>query len=242
MQTLENAAFAAWPASYEADVHGWHLRLDSGYTKRANSLNLTDRSQPLTHLQLEAIEQQFAARGLRPVIRLTSLLNLPTLEPLLIERGYRHSDASHVLCRALEAPSGERSPSAHLLTSAAQWMPAFAQLSGQGDEQAQAHLAILQRIVHPAAWAMWEERGVPGCCGLGVLVGEQLGLFDIVTGNAFQRRGLAEQLCRALLAWGWAHGARRVFLQVAAENQPALALYRKLGFEWGYGYGYWIKH
>ncbi|UFH50448.1 GNAT family N-acetyltransferase [Pseudomonas sp. KNUC1026] len=241
MQTLENAAFAAWPAALDAEVHGWCLRLDTGYTKRANSLNLTDRSQPLTHTQLEAIEQQFAARGLRPVIRLTSLLNLPTLEPLLIERGYRFSDASHVLCRVLQAPTAEPQPSVHLLGGPAQWIPAFAQLSGQGDEQAQAHQAILQRIAHPAAWAVWEEGGVPGCCGLGVVVGEQLGLFDIVTGEAFQRRGLAERLCRALFGWGWEQGARQVFLQVAADNRPALALYEKLGFERAYGYGYWVK-
>lgn len=241
MQTLETAAFAAWPAAHEADVHGWRLRLDTGYTKRANSLNLTDRSQPLTHTQLEAIEQQFAARGLGPVIRLTSLLSLPTLGFLLTERGYRYSDASHVLCRALQAPAGEPQPSVHLLDGAAQWMQAFALLSGQGDEQARAHRAILQRIAHPAAWAMWEEGGLPGCCGLGVVVGEQLGLFDIVTGAAFQRRGLAERVCRALFDWGWEQGARRVFLQVAADNRPALALYEKLRFERAYDYGYWMK-
>ena len=48
LQALEAAAFSAWPSQHSIDVHGWLLRLDRGYTKRANSANATAHSSELT--------------------------------------------------------------------------------------------------------------------------------------------------------------------------------------------------
>ncbi|MFF7710903.1 GNAT family N-acetyltransferase [Pseudomonas sp. NPDC007930] len=241
MQTLEDAAFAAWPAHYEADINGWRLRLDSGYTQRANSLNSTEHSQPLSDADLAAIEQQFAARGLRPVVRVTSTVQVAGLARVLASRGYRYGGASQVLWRPLPAPAAGNPQRIRLLSGPAPWASTFARLSGQPSEEARAHQAIVQRIAHPAAWAVLGEGQGAQCCGLGVVVGAQLGLFDIVTGAAFVRRGLAGQLCRELLAWGWGQGARGAFLQVNEGNAAAFALYEKLGFARAYGYGYWVR-
>jgi len=45
------------------------------------------------------------------------------------------------------------------------------------------------------------------------------------------RQGHGERLLRALLAWAGAEsGAHKIELLVRSENEPAVALYRKLGF------------
>jgi ribosomal protein S18 acetylase RimI-like enzyme len=73
--------------------------------------------------------------------------------------------------------------------------------------------------------------GSPLCCGLGVLVERNLGLFDIATRTDHQRQGLAQQLCHGILSWGRRRGARTAFLQVVATNSPAVRLYEMLGFQ-----------
>lgn len=240
MHALEQAAFAAWPAACSQSVAGWLLRLDVGYTKRANSLNATQAARELSATDLSTLEQTFIAKGLPPVVRTTSLVSLPGTEALLTQRGYQYSGASWVLHRALAAPFGGV-PEVRLEAGAAPWMQVFSRLAEQRTDHAAAHLALLQRITHRTAWATLGEPSSPSCCGLGVLVGEHLGLFDILTGVASQRQGLAERLCGGLLAWGQAQGAREAFLQVVKTNAPALALYEKLGFNQAYEYGYWVQ-
>jgi len=240
MHAFEQAAFAAWPSACSQTVAGWLLRLDVGYTKRANSLNATQAARELSEADLCAVEQAFTARGLPTVVRTTSLVHLPNTQALLVQRGYRYSGASWVLLRPLAAVLASM-PEVQLEAGAAPWMRVFSRLAEQTTDHAAAHLALLQRITHRTAWATLGEHLSPGCCGLGVLVGEHLGLFDILTGVASQRQGLAEQLCRGLMAWGQAQGARDAFLQVVKTNAPALALYEKLGFERAYEYGYWVQ-
>jgi ribosomal protein S18 acetylase RimI-like enzyme len=58
-------------------------------------------------------------------------------------------------------------------------------------------------------------------------------------GPAARRAGRARQLILALAAAAESRGARRLWLQVLAENTAAAALYRSLGFERASRYGYW---
>jgi ribosomal protein S18 acetylase RimI-like enzyme len=46
-----------------------------------------------------------------------------------------------------------------------------------------------------------------------------------------QRRGLGLNLCRHLLTTLQGFGSRGAYLTTGSENQPAIALYRKLGFQ-----------
>jgi ribosomal protein S18 acetylase RimI-like enzyme len=55
-------------------------------------------------------------------------------------------------------------------------------------------------------------------------------LEAIATTPDARGRGLARAIVAALLDWARAAGAQRAALQVMADNAPALALYRRLGF------------
>lgn len=74
--------------------------------------------------------------------------------------------------------------------------------------------------------------------GLGVCDGKWVGLFDIVTDERYRRQGFGRAMVENLLAWGRMNGAQRAYLQVHRQNDPALALYDKIGFREVYRYWY----
>jgi ribosomal protein S18 acetylase RimI-like enzyme len=76
-------------------------------------------------------------------------------------------------------------------------------------------------------------------CGLGVLQGEYLGLFDIVTRDSERRKGYGREVTESLLAWGQSQDASYAYLQVMLSNTAAQALYGQLGF--GERYQYWYR-
>ncbi len=76
------------------------------------------------------------------------------------------------------------------------------------------------------------------CAGQVAVDGEVAGLFDVVTAEGARGRGHATRVCAALLAWARGQGARTAYLQVSADNAPAVALYRRFGFATLYTYHY----
>ena len=67
-------------------------------------------------------------------------------------------------------------------------------------------------------------------------------LNSMMSDPARRGAGHGKRLLGALLAWGIGQGARQACLQVEADNAPALALYRAMGFTRTlYGYRYWVR-
>jgi ribosomal-protein-alanine N-acetyltransferase len=69
-------------------------------------------------------------------------------------------------------------------------------------------------------------------CGflIGQCLGENAEILTLGVAPAHRRQGIARILLEDFFARAQAAGAARVVLEVAADNPPALALYRSLGF------------
>lgn len=69
-------------------------------------------------------------------------------------------------------------------------------------------------------------------CGLliGQLLGEDAEILTLGVAPASRRQGIAQALLSAFIARSRAAGATRVVLEVAADNDAAIALYRAFGF------------
>jgi ribosomal protein S18 acetylase RimI-like enzyme len=78
-------------------------------------------------------------------------------------------------------------------------------------------------------------------CGLGVLEGEYIGLFDLIVDSKYRGQGYGEQLILNLLKLGKKNNAKYSYLQVVKTNIPAVRLYSKLGFKEHYKYWYRVK-
>jgi ribosomal protein S18 acetylase RimI-like enzyme len=238
LHKLETAAFLAWPARHVESYQGWTLRFDAGYTKRANSANSSEHACRLSATELAYIEGRYAAHRLPPVFRLTSLAPVDASDTLLDGHGYVRADASRVMTADLGMDAAAQAVAA---TDTIAWLEGYARITGQAAAARIAHLDILRRIEAPCHFALIEEAGQPVCCGLGVIAGDRLGLFDIATAPRQRGRGLARQLCRGLLAWGQRTGARSAFLQVTEANAAAIGLYGSLGFRDTYRYWYRVR-
>ena len=62
----------------------------------------------------------------------------------------------------------------------------------------------------------------------GTVTGE---VYVVGLADAYRGRGLGQPLLQAGMMRQWERGARRVILYVEADNEPAVAVYRKLGFD-----------
>ena len=76
-----------------------------------------------------------------------------------------------------------------------------------------------------------EEGGKVAGFAVASLMPPRAELEIIAVDAQFQRRGLARRLFTELAATLGLAGVTEVILEVRASNQPALALYRRLGFE-----------
>ena len=104
------------------------------------------------------------------------------------------------------------------------------------------HLATMRllfdRMPPQRLFASVRAEGETAAVGLGVLHDGYLGLFDIVTDERLRGRGYGRQLVSGLLRAASEAGITRAYLQVAADNTPAIRLYEGLGFRVSYEYWY----
>jgi ribosomal-protein-alanine N-acetyltransferase len=92
----------------------------------------------------------------------------------------------------------------------------------------------LQRLLElPTVLAFIAEAGTPGVLTgfiLGQLAADEAEILTIGVAPTWQRCGIAGLLIREFAASVCRAGAKRVLLEVAADNEPALALYFRQGF------------
>ena len=86
--------------------------------------------------------------------------------------------------------------------------------------------------------AVIEHEGRFIACGQVAIDDDIAGIYDMATDEQFRGQGLARTIVGALLDWAQQHGATKAFLQVNADNESALAVYRRYGFQTVYTYDY----
>jgi len=261
IRRVEEASMNAWPALHQLLLDGWLIRLSNGFTKRANCVvplydALTDSLGKPGGAQddlakIRYCENLYAREQLQTVFRLTSHQPLSALDALLDDRGYELIDETQVQLLNLSTaqPTTQASakepdtppPSQHAelrLVPAPQWLREYARLAEMPGPASELHATLIRAIRPDCAFAWLVVDDEPVACALGVLEHDLLGLFDVITARAHRGQGYAGKLLRELLAWGAQQGVQHAYLQVIADNDSALALYQRLGFEHLYSYWY----
>jgi len=242
IRTIEELSLNAWPALQSLHYDGWILRCADGYTKRANSVYPLYPSEKDVDEKIKVCESFYRDQGLPIVFKMTLASTPANLDARLDGRGYRMDSPTSV--QLLDLGIGKREiPNDVDLTSddTETWHEAFARMNNVDVARRATHENILRAILPDKCYASISVDGHMIGCGLGVLQSGYLGIFDIVIDPEHRGQGYGTSLMRALLAWGVQQGAGTAYLQVMCNNEPALNLYEKLGFQEKYQYWYRIK-
>ncbi|MFP3545351.1 GNAT family N-acetyltransferase [Rhizobium sp. SIMBA_035] len=243
VRRLEAVGFRAWPASSVQYDGSWQVRLTAGHP--SNRLNSIVPLDPSDHrdieIRVEKASRKFEAYGRPAVLRQTPLCS-PLLVDLVAAQNWTHFDETIVMtCDLTQAelpdtldhlPTHDigRFVDANLATDqvSAKLKPALAE--------------IINAIKPPSGLFMIEDPETgPLATVLCVQDNDLAGIMSLSVARERRREGLGLEILTSALRWARMRSARSAWLQVKADNAPALALYERIGFREAYRYSYWRK-
>jgi GNAT superfamily N-acetyltransferase len=250
---VERACAAAWPAGEVREVAGWAVSRSRGGTRRANSASARGATARLGRETIARIDALYAEQDLPTLVRVTDLT--PGADAVLDAAGFAPPEGlthtlaldwlrgegggpgggtaggtgrSHPHDRPPPEPgSSSRSGEVVLSTTAdAAWIEVRRRLSLAEGRGADDQVGPALRLAVPAVFARIGRDAIAYAAVAGGIAVVEAVAVDPTR----RRRGLARLMLAALLDRVRSDGAGHAALQVMADNSPAIALYRGLGF------------
>ena len=236
---LEERALNASGAFQSLVYDGWLLGYRPGPTKRLRCVNPFYPSTLPLAAKVAYCSTFYAAVKLPFVFRLLPFSQPPELDGLLERDGWVRFEPTRVLhCRLAGVRDGSPSSDQVEIIEPPAWEPLAASLLGIPPDALPRFVERAASYPLPHAGALIRRDGEVVACGLAKLEGDHAGLFALNTAEAWRGRGLGRAIVAALLAEARRRGATTAYLQVTADNAPALALYTRFGFTTAYEYWY----
>lgn len=237
---LEEAALNGLPALQTEFYDGWIVRMAEGYSRRANCVvPLYESTTPLQE-KLIHCEAAYARASLPCLFKIFPACQPKNLDETLAQLQYARDADTLVQTKRLEASPVSSSAISLYEGATDEWLETWSRLSGR-NQHADILRTLLNAISTPSAYVIARTDGKSVGCARAVVSGSILGLFDLMVDPNHRGQGFGRGLLEARLKWGFEQGARLAYLQVMANNEPALALQRKYGFSESYRYWYRVQ-
>jgi ribosomal protein S18 acetylase RimI-like enzyme len=241
VRRLEAVGFRAWPASSVQYDGSWQIRLTAGHpSKRLNSVVPLDPSDHRDlEIRLTKAQRKFEAYGRPMVVRETPLAS-PKLIDLLRERGWKCFDETIVMTADLvdlELPDMLD----HLPSHDVGRFVDASLVVDQADPSLKPALAEVVSSIKPPSglFVIENDDAGPVATTLCVQDNDLAGIMSVAVSAQHRRKGLGAEILTSALRWARMRSAKTAWLQVGADNAPALALYVRFGFREAYRYCYW---
>lgn len=246
---LERLALRTWPAQLEQPYEGWILRASDGVTKRANSVWTIDGSEHWAgdEKAIADAEAFYLNHRLTPRFHISDA-SPSGLDECLERRGY----VKEVPClmmttdavRAIQRTEPVDGNSLHAVIQSSHdtaWLGHFLAMEGFTPELGAFYDKLFSRIEAPTAYVSLRMRDQ--CVGVGTAVAEDgwSGFINIVVHPHYRGHGIGKRIVHELARWSRDQGADRLYLQVIADNVPAIRLYSGAGYEQLFAYHYRTK-
>ncbi len=243
MSRVEDAGLNASAPPQQRWLDGWLVRYLPGKARRARCINaLAEGLLPVVE-KLSLAAEVFREAQLPMIFRLTRFTQPPRLDAELEGLGYGLVDETQVMIRATVPAEHARAVPPGLSwepLNGADFADAVGALRGSPPEHRTSHaLRLAHSPVPYQGWALRRrDDGQVMACGQFAREGRMVGLYDVFTHPDARNQGLAQLLCERMLSISAEQGGDVPYLQVDAQNGPALAVYRRLGFAEAYRYHY----
>lgn len=240
VETIERATIAAVSPEALEELEGWLLPFDRGTVSRAKSA-VPLRHKACDEAVLDKIEARYEARGLPPIFRVATEPCFDLLRRALKRCGYKTTRpvlvqvASVNDMRAVSAQTpAETAPSPDEAWAALFLGEGFDPVDGAS------RVKTLSRA-RDSLYASVRESGRTVAAGAAAFSNGWSSVHGMRTDQACRGRGLAGRVLAGLADAALHRGIERTFLQVEDGNAPALALYKRAGFETAWCYEYWRR-
>lgn len=241
IRDIEQASNATWPAVEVEDQGGWKLRASDGFSQRANSVlpvGTPPFGEPTGELAnaVAKVVDFYRSRELTPRFHVP-LPSYGPLDAVLEESGWVSTlSVSVQICDLATLDSAPRHDVKINSLPDDGWLAVFPQQLGRDGRAVLTGGGAFFAAIYQDDPSSGDQ--IVAAIGRGAVFEEWCGITAINTTSPFQQRGLATSIIHALAQHAQSLGAERAFLQVSADNSPALALYQKLGFTEHHTYRY----
>lgn len=238
IEAIERATLQAVAPEELHALPGWLLPMDRGTVGRARS------AVPLHHgthdpAMIDAVLERYAQRKHTPAFRLPDTPTFAALHPALSAHGFVRQQATLTqvgsvqrLSERLSGPLGEVAD-----TPSPEWLAMFL---GEGldpvDGASRARSLARAKGTRFVSVRLEDRVVASGAVSFGQC---WMGVHGMRTAAAHRGKGLAAGVLLTMAQEARRRGIERVFLQVLADNAPALALYRRAGLSTAWPYAYW---
>ncbi|MDH6167102.1 ribosomal protein S18 acetylase RimI-like enzyme [Variovorax boronicumulans] len=242
IEAIERATVAAVSPEASEELDGWLLPFDGGTVKRAKSAVPLHRSA-VDAATLDRIEDRYDSRQAAPALRLADADCFDGLRAELERRHYVQDNPTCVQIGTVrqmrQVANGAGSMADVDRTPDDAWAALFL---GEGfDPVDGAHRVRSLARAKGSLYASVRENGRTVAAGAMAFGHGWASVHGMRTDKAHRGRGLAGRVLAGLAQAALAQGFERVFLQVDAQNHPALSLYRRAGFQTHWQYRYWQR-
>lgn len=243
LSRVEDAGLNASAPPQQRWLDGWLVRYLPGKARRARCINAVAVGRLPLENKLDLAADVYRDAGLPMIFRLHRFTQPKGLDDALALLNYAVVDHTRVMvCARLPADADRPLPAGTRWArlDGAAFAKAVGALRGSPPEHCLSHALRLQHSPVPYEGYAILRDGTDEilACGQFAREGAFVGLYDVFTHQSARGHGLASHLCERLLSASTNQGAKVAYLQVEADNQPALAVYRRLGFAEGYQYHY----
>ena len=235
IKTIEDLSLNAWPSHQMQVYDGWILRFSYYYTHRTNCVERIGASSLPFDEKIRYCEEIYR-RWQTPCVFKISPLTEEGLDDMLKDRSYRIEHRIHNMTCSIYGnvrPSITETPLPLTLEDHVSEKSLSGLFTLKNTTNAD-HLRVVPSMYAAIpkdliAVSAWDEQGI-AATGLGILDRDYIGIYAIHVADRARRMGVASSICQTLISEGGHRGARRAYLQVVADNTPAITLYEKLGF------------
>ncbi len=239
VRRFEAAGFRAWPAASLHYDRAWLIRLTGGHpAKRLNSINVLDPgdNQDIGE-RIAAAASRFEEFGRPLTFRVSPLAGRPVRD-YLDSQNWTRFDESLVMTLALDEIDFEQVISQIPLRDTARFISAAMTVSDFEPSVRPGLTQVVSSIEPESGLFLIEDGDKPVASAICVHDGELAGLFQVASSFGQRGKGFGRRVVLSAIKWSRMRGARIAWLQVDADNQAAIGLYRSIGFNEVYRYHY----
>ena len=225
---IEEAGVHAWPALETAPLQGWLWRYSDGGSQRANSVSTLAFTGRDVDAAIADAEQRYAMRGRGTMFQVSTVAAPSDLDQRLATRGYRISDPCITLAKTISSDVLKPDGVEYFATATPEWFDCYASVITP--ERRRVAPQILARIQKMSAFCGYRRDGQIIATALAVAHRDVVIAECVATLAEARGTGAARAVMSGLEAWGAQQGCTVAALQALANNAPAQALYKALGY------------